>query len=101
MPCVALKMTEALRDDAVSSRFPRRRLLFCGTLTRELMRCMVAAIGPNATIQPGAARSNDAAFSLTAPGGRRMAKWIRFEQKGKTGFGTVEGDTIAVHSGDM
>jgi ketopantoate reductase/2-keto-4-pentenoate hydratase/2-oxohepta-3-ene-1,7-dioic acid hydratase in catechol pathway len=30
-----------------------------------------------------------------------MAKWIRFEQGGKTGFGTLEGDSIAVHSGDM
>ena len=30
-----------------------------------------------------------------------MAKWIRFEQDGKTGFGTLEGDTIAVHTGDM
>ncbi len=30
-----------------------------------------------------------------------MAKWIRFEQGGKTGFGTLEGDTIAVHSGDL
>ena len=30
-----------------------------------------------------------------------MAKWIRFEQGGKTGFGTLEGDAIAVHSGDM
>src|SRR5258707_3705129 len=30
-----------------------------------------------------------------------MAKWIRFEQGGKTGFGTLEGDTIAVHTGDL
>ena len=30
-----------------------------------------------------------------------MAKWIRFEQGGKTGFGTLEGDTIAVHAGDL
>jgi ketopantoate reductase/2-keto-4-pentenoate hydratase/2-oxohepta-3-ene-1,7-dioic acid hydratase in catechol pathway len=30
-----------------------------------------------------------------------MAKWIRFEQDGKTGFGTLEGDSIAVHTGDM
>ena len=30
-----------------------------------------------------------------------MAHWIRFENGGKTGFGTVEGETIAVHSGDM
>ena len=31
----------------------------------------------------------------------QMAKWIRFEENGKTGFGTLEGDTIAVHTGDM
>ena len=30
-----------------------------------------------------------------------MAKWIRFEQDGKTGFGTLEGDSITVHTGDM
>ncbi len=30
-----------------------------------------------------------------------MTKWIRFENDGKTGFGTIEGDSIAVHSGDM
>src|SRR6202166_3112119 len=30
-----------------------------------------------------------------------MAKWIRFEQNGKTAVGTLEGDTIAVHDGDM
>jgi len=30
-----------------------------------------------------------------------MAKWIRFEQGGKTGFGTLEGETIAVHEGDL
>ena len=30
-----------------------------------------------------------------------MTKWIRFENSGKTGFGTLEGDTIAVHTGDM
>ena len=30
-----------------------------------------------------------------------MAKWIRFEHHGKTGFGTLEGDTIIVHSGEM
>jgi ketopantoate reductase/2-keto-4-pentenoate hydratase/2-oxohepta-3-ene-1,7-dioic acid hydratase in catechol pathway len=30
-----------------------------------------------------------------------MAHWIRFEKDGKTGFGTLEGDTIAVHSGDL
>jgi 2-dehydropantoate 2-reductase len=30
-----------------------------------------------------------------------MAKWIRFEEGGKAGFGTLEGDTITVHQGDM
>ena len=30
-----------------------------------------------------------------------MTKWIRFEQHGKSGFGTLEGDAIAVHSGEM
>jgi ketopantoate reductase/2-keto-4-pentenoate hydratase/2-oxohepta-3-ene-1,7-dioic acid hydratase in catechol pathway len=30
-----------------------------------------------------------------------MKKWIRFEQDGKTGFGTLEGDNISVHTGDM
>jgi hypothetical protein len=41
-------------------------------------------------------------LSRNAKSGRRsMAHWIRFENGGKTGFGTVEGETIAVHSGDM
>jgi ketopantoate reductase/2-keto-4-pentenoate hydratase/2-oxohepta-3-ene-1,7-dioic acid hydratase in catechol pathway len=30
-----------------------------------------------------------------------MAHWIRFDKAGKAGFGTLSGDTIAVHSGDM
>src|SRR5579871_1096660 len=30
-----------------------------------------------------------------------MAQWIRFEKGGKTGFGTLEGETISVHSGDI
>jgi 2-dehydropantoate 2-reductase len=30
-----------------------------------------------------------------------MAKWIRFEQGGEAGFGTLEGDNIAIHSGDL
>ncbi len=30
-----------------------------------------------------------------------MTQWIRFEQGGKQSFGTLEGDTIKVHSGDM
>src|SRR4030081_3079514 len=44
-----------------------------------------------------AARSNDAAFT----GRAQMAKWIRFERAGKTGFGTLEGDTIAFYTGEM
>ncbi len=30
-----------------------------------------------------------------------MTLWARFEQKGEIGFGVLEGDTIAIHSGDM
>lgn len=30
-----------------------------------------------------------------------MAHWIRFEQGGQEGFGTLAGDRIAVHAGDM
>ena len=30
-----------------------------------------------------------------------MTHWIRFEKGGKAGFGTLEGDTISVHSGDL
>ncbi len=30
-----------------------------------------------------------------------MDKWIRFEHQGKTGFGKLTGDTIAVHEGDL
>ena len=30
-----------------------------------------------------------------------MATWIRFERQGDVGFGTLDGETIAVHSGDM
>lgn len=30
-----------------------------------------------------------------------MAHWIRYQRSGAAGFGTLEGDTIAVHSGDM
>ena len=28
-------------------------------------------------------------------------KWLRFSSKGQSGFGTLDGDTVAVHSGDM
>lgn len=30
-----------------------------------------------------------------------MAHWLRFSHQGKTGFGTLEGEQIRVHSGDM
>jgi len=30
-----------------------------------------------------------------------MSKWLRYSHKGTTGFGTLEGETIAVHDGDM
>ena len=30
-----------------------------------------------------------------------MKTWVRFEQGGKQGFGTLDGDTITVYSGDM
>jgi 2-dehydropantoate 2-reductase len=30
-----------------------------------------------------------------------MTQWVRFERGGKTQFGTLEGDTIKVHEGDM
>ena len=30
-----------------------------------------------------------------------MTQWIRFERGGETQFGTLEGETITVHEGDM
>ncbi|MBE0613881.1 MAG: fumarylacetoacetate hydrolase family protein [Burkholderiales bacterium] len=30
-----------------------------------------------------------------------MAHWIRFEHEGRAGFGTIENDSIKVHTGDM
>ncbi|MGI9433661.1 MAG: fumarylacetoacetate hydrolase family protein, partial [Geminicoccaceae bacterium] len=30
-----------------------------------------------------------------------MTRWIRFELQGEVGFGTLDGDSIAVHGGDM
>jgi 2-keto-4-pentenoate hydratase/2-oxohepta-3-ene-1,7-dioic acid hydratase in catechol pathway len=30
-----------------------------------------------------------------------MAQWLRFQHQGKTGLGLVQGDQIAVHSGDL
>src|SRR5215218_4389432 len=63
-----------------------------------MMQCMITEAGTKATVRH-AAQSNDA--GVTAPGEQEMAKWIRFEHEGKTGFGTLEGDSIAVHTGDM
>jgi 2-keto-4-pentenoate hydratase/2-oxohepta-3-ene-1,7-dioic acid hydratase in catechol pathway len=34
-------------------------------------------------------------------GGNDVAQWVRFEAGGKRGFGTLERNEIAVHSGDM
>jgi len=33
--------------------------------------------------------------------GEGMAHWVRFEVGGRTGFGTLEGDSITEHEGDM
>ena len=30
-----------------------------------------------------------------------MAHWIRYEHQGQAGFGTVENDSIKVHSGEL
>ncbi len=30
-----------------------------------------------------------------------MARWVRFDDAGEVGFGTLEGDTITVHEGDL
>ena len=30
-----------------------------------------------------------------------MARWMRFVRNGKLEFGTLDGDTIAIHRGDM
>jgi 2-keto-4-pentenoate hydratase/2-oxohepta-3-ene-1,7-dioic acid hydratase in catechol pathway len=30
-----------------------------------------------------------------------VAHWIRFERQGQIGFGTLDGDTITVHAGDL
>jgi len=40
-------------------------------------------------------------MTQASPGDSQMAKWIRFEQAGKPGIGTLEGDVIAVHAGDI
>lgn len=30
-----------------------------------------------------------------------MARWVRFEKQGEAGFGTLDGETVVVHRGDM
>jgi 2-keto-4-pentenoate hydratase/2-oxohepta-3-ene-1,7-dioic acid hydratase in catechol pathway len=30
-----------------------------------------------------------------------ITRWVRFQHQGRTGFGTVSGDTVAVHDGEM
>ena len=62
-----------------------------------MMQCMIAGIGVASYNATSGRAMNDAPHR----GESQMAKWIRFEQGGKTGFGTLEGDTIAVHEGDM
>src|SRR6202162_1996461 len=65
---------------------------------------------PNDAVHDCGDRPND--YNEIRPRGRttlplhpreraQMAKWIRFEENGKAGFGTLEGETIAVHTGDM
>jgi len=63
------------------------------------MQCMIASIAIELTIRQMVVRSNDTALCDT--GRQQMTRWIRFEQDGKPGIGTLEGDTIAVHAGDM
>src|SRR5258705_9801646 len=63
-----------------------------------MMQCMIAAVGTVIRMMLGLREP------MTRPnniGRSHMAKWIRFEREGKSGFGTLEGDTIAVHTGDM
>jgi Domain of unknown function (DUF2437) len=66
-----------------------------------MMQCRIAVafkmIQKGGTNQDGTNQE----VPLDISGRTQMAKWIRFEQGGKTGFGTLEGDTIAVHAGDM
>jgi 2-dehydropantoate 2-reductase len=63
------------------------------------MQCMIASIAIELTIRQMVVRSNDTALCDT--GRQQMTRWIRFEQDGKPGIGALEGDTIAVHAGDM
>jgi 2-keto-4-pentenoate hydratase/2-oxohepta-3-ene-1,7-dioic acid hydratase in catechol pathway len=50
---------------------------------------------------PNCIDADDFSCDAKNSGRRSMAHWIRFESRGETGFGTVEGETIAVHCGDM
>jgi len=38
---------------------------------------------------------------VSSSGEAKVAHWIRFERQGQTAFGTLEGETITVHDGDM
>jgi 2-dehydropantoate 2-reductase len=64
-----------------------------------MMQCMIARTGIATTMSYKGQRHRTALPYVT--GRLQMAKWIRFEQGGKTGIGTLEGETIAVHAGDM
>src|SRR3954469_23897139 len=63
----------------------------------SMMQCTIAGIGAAVTMKTGP-RSRMTRSTREKP---QMTRWIRFEHGGKTGFGTVEGDTIAVHDGDL
>src|SRR6266850_6202731 len=65
---------------------------------RPMMQCMIAGIGMQTTIRQ---RPRDRMTRAYTPGRPHMTKWIRFEQGGKIGIGTLEGDTITVHTGDV
>ena len=64
-----------------------------------MMQCMIARTGIGTTMSYKGQRNRTALPYVT--GRLQMTKWIRFEQGGKTGIGTLEGETIAVHAGDM
>src|SRR6516164_1421257 len=65
-----------------------------------MMQCTIARIG-NGNTMSHQGRAIKRRRLRKPAGGLQMTKWIRFENSGKTGFGTLEGDTIAVHTGDM
>src|SRR5579872_2048516 len=64
-----------------------------------MMQCKIAGTAPGFKMPENSGAKHIAPFN--ASGRKHMTKWIRFESQGKTGFGTLEGDSIAVHSGDM